>query len=82
MHTYHVTITYQFRTVGVTPTPCGGAGTGLSNSVSLPAGQEQGGVSDNSACVEPPPPANVELHLDKAAGPVVDANLDGDGQRR
>ena len=77
VHTYEVRITYHYQTIGEQATPCGGAGTGLHNSVSLPAGQEQGGAADNAACVEPPPPSNVELHLDKASAPVVDANNDG-----
>jgi uncharacterized repeat protein (TIGR01451 family) len=56
-HTFNVAITYGFTTntpptvCSATPTP----GSGLYNVVSLPAGQENGVVTDNATCVNSPP---------------------------
>ena len=75
-HTYTVTVTFKFTTF-TAATACGGAGTGLYNSVSLPAGQEQGATTDNSACVTPPPPPAPAITLTKSAGPINDLDSNG-----
>ncbi|MGO1071459.1 beta strand repeat-containing protein, partial [Lysobacter sp. CA199] len=64
-HTYSVTVNYVY-TNQTQATACGSAGTGLFNSVSLPAGQEAGGAGDNSACIQPPAPPLTELTVAKS----------------
>ncbi|NOT88230.1 MAG: DUF11 domain-containing protein [Lysobacter sp.] len=56
-HTFNVTVTYVF-TSSAPPTVCAATptpGSGLYNAVSLPAGQENGAVTDNAVCVNSPP---------------------------
>ncbi|ROU07236.1 DUF7507 domain-containing protein [Lysobacter enzymogenes] len=65
-HTYSVTVDYVY-TNQTQASACGGPGTGLFNRVSLPAGQEAGGVGDNSACIQPPPPPAPALTVTKTA---------------
>lgn len=65
--TYDVTVTFHF-TGTTAATGCDGtAGHGLFNTVTIPAGQEQGSLTDNSACVEPPAPGEASVSIDKSA---------------
>lgn len=74
--TYHLSITFTY-TNQTQATSCAGPGTGLFNSVSVPAGQEQGTTSDNSACTTPPSPPAPSLSLVKT---VQETALTGPGQ--
>ena len=71
-HTYAVTTTFRFANRNAA-TACGGPGTGLYNSASLPAGQQTTTTSDDAACVAPPAPPAPSISLDKQAGSLVDA---------
>lgn len=51
--TFNLAVTFHF-TNALQATACAGPGTGLFNSVALPAGQEQGPTTDNAACDTPP----------------------------
>ena len=51
--TFNLAVTFHY-TNAAPATTCSGSGTGLFNSVALPAGQEQGPTTDNSACDTPP----------------------------
>ena len=67
IHTYNVTVTFRYTGAG-TAAACAGSGTGLYNSASLPAGQETGATSDNSACLAPPARPAPAITIDKQAG--------------
>lgn len=53
-HTYQVSVRFTVAAGGDLGV-CAGAGTGLYNSVSLPAGQEHGTTDNNAACATPAP---------------------------
>ena len=53
-HTYDVTVTFHYTDTAAATACNGTAGNGLYNSATLPSGQEQGPLTDNNACVEPP----------------------------
>lgn len=72
-HVYDVTITFHYADA-TQAVLCSGPNTGLYNSVALPAGQEQGALTDNNACVPPPPPPAPAITVLKT---VSDASGDG-----
>lgn len=53
-HTYNASVTFKY-TNAAQASACGGSGTGLFSTVSLPDDQESV-KNDNSACIEPPAP--------------------------
>ncbi|NYE96132.1 putative repeat protein (TIGR01451 family) [Psychromicrobium silvestre] len=75
-HTYNVAVTFHYTNT-TQAVACAGPGTGLYNSVSLPAGQEQGSTADNSACITPPAPPAPAVSLVKS---VTETALTGPGQ--
>nr|WP_277352197.1 isopeptide-forming domain-containing fimbrial protein [Knoellia sp. DB2414S] len=74
--TYAVTVTAHSTTT-TAATACGGPGTGLYNSVALPAGQEKGATTDNAACVAPPAAPTTSMSLTKSVASVQDVNGNG-----
>jgi len=78
-HTYTVRVTFRY-TNSTQATTCAGSGTGLYNSASLPAGQEQGATGDNSACIAPPAPPQGQIALTKSIASTVPSPLTGPGQ--
>jgi len=74
-HTYAVTVTFHFANQS-NASPCGSSGTGLFNSVALPAGQESN-INDNTAC-DTPPSARFDVFLRKVgSGSSGTSSLDG-----
>lgn len=69
-HTFNLALTFHYTNTSQ-PTACAGPGTGLYNSVSLPAGQEQGPASDNSACDALLPNLVASKTVDPASGTMV-----------
>lgn len=67
--TWTVTLTFRY-TDAIQAVSCNGPGTGTYNAVSLPAGQETGETTNNSACQAPPPPPTRTLSLTKSASPL------------
>ena len=74
--TYAVTVTAHSTSTSAA-TACGGPGTGLYNSVALPAGQENGATTDNAACVAPPAAPTTSMTLTKSVASVQDVNGNG-----
>ncbi|MDQ0030705.1 DUF7927 domain-containing protein [Arthrobacter bambusae] len=68
--TFGLAVTFRY-TDASSPSACAGPGTGLYNSVAVPAGQEQGPTTDNSACVTPLPNLSVSKTVDPPAGTMV-----------
>ncbi len=66
-HTYNLSVTFRYSGTGTTAA-CGGPGTGLYNAVTLPGTQETGALTDNNACVPPPPLPAPAITVDKTAG--------------
>ncbi|MDQ0213197.1 DUF7927 domain-containing protein [Arthrobacter bambusae] len=68
--TFNLAVTFHYT--NTTPLPaCAGPGTGLFNSVALPAGQEQGPTTDNSACDALTPNLVASKSVDPVAGTMV-----------
>ncbi|GAB2737986.1 beta strand repeat-containing protein [Arthrobacter bambusae] len=69
-HSFNLAVTFHY-TNSNQPTACAGPGTGLFNSVALPAGQEHGPTTDNSACGSLLPNLVASKSVNPAAGTVV-----------
>ncbi|MFF2299918.1 SpaA isopeptide-forming pilin-related protein [Arthrobacter sp. NPDC058127] len=69
-HSFNLAVTFHY-TNSNQPTACAGPGTGLFNSVALPAGQEHGPTTDNSACGSLLPNLVASKSVEPAAGTVV-----------
>jgi len=66
-HAYDVVVTFHY-TGAIAASGCDGTpGHGLFNTVTVPAGQEQGTLADNDACVEPPAPPTPSISIEKSA---------------
>ncbi len=68
--TFGLAVTFHYTNAS-SPSACAGPGTGLYNSVALPAGQEQGPTTDNSACDSLTPNLVASKNVDPAAGTMV-----------
>ncbi|GAB3557310.1 DUF11 domain-containing protein [Arthrobacter alkaliphilus] len=69
-HTFGLAVTFRFTNAS-SLSACAGPGSGLYNSVALPAGQEQGPTTDNSACSTLAPNLVASKTVDPAAGTMV-----------
>ncbi|MGO4587190.1 hypothetical protein AB4Z38_25420, partial [Arthrobacter sp. 2RAF6] len=68
--TFDLAVTFRYTNTSQ-PAACAGPGTGLFNSVALPAGQEQGPTSDNTACATLTPHLVASKGVDPGAGTMV-----------
>ncbi|MGO4587067.1 hypothetical protein AB4Z38_24765, partial [Arthrobacter sp. 2RAF6] len=68
--TFNLAVTFRYTDTSQ-PAACAGPGTGLFNSVALPAGQEQGPTSDNTACATLTPHLVASKGVDPGAGTMV-----------
>jgi uncharacterized repeat protein (TIGR01451 family) len=64
-HTYVVTVTFHYTNTAAATACNGSPNNGLYNGVTLPAGQEQGTLTDNHACVQPPGDPGADISIKK-----------------